>query len=110
MKNITLKQFLMIITILLCWSCTKQEACIGSPSTCTHTVNYAYLACPDPFDSSKWIYSNVKSYTETFEITDCDTSAWLAETRRIDENWKHDPNNNTWEEFARLYPNECGCQ
>lgn len=105
-----MKKVIFVLQILLAASCTKEDSCIGSPVTCTHTIYYGYQACPDPQDANKWKFSNCKSYMETVDMTGCDTSAWLVEARLFDESRKHEPNNPSWNEFARLYPNECGCK
>jgi len=105
-----MKKIIFVLQILLAASCTKEESCSETPVTCTHTIYYAYQACPDPEDSNLWKFSNCKSYTETVEITACDSSAWLLEARLMDESRKYEPNNPSWNEFTRLYPNECGCK
>jgi len=105
-----MKYFLVAIPFLIAASCTKEAPCNGASVTCTHTIYYAYVACPDLQNSGKWIYSDIKSSTETFEMSDCDSSGWLAKTRQFDENWKIAPNNPSWEAFTRIYPNTCGCE
>ncbi len=98
------------VLIFFATACVKEEAFTGMPVTCTHIVYYSYLACPDPLDPLKWEYTNVQSFTETVEMADSDTMAWLAATRLYDEQWKVNPAVPTWAEFAHLFSNECGCE
>ena len=100
---------LILLLILLFASCVKENPCENERALCTHTIYYAFLACPDPANPGKWVFSNCQYYTKTEEMAACDTSAWLQEARAFDEARKNNPNSNTWDEFTRLYPNECGC-
>lgn len=101
---------ILLLNILFCVSCIKEQPCGNGHFKCTHVVYFGYLACPDNDTPGKWVYSNPKSYTETAELTACDTSDWLEAARMFDEAEKHDPNVETWDDFARLHPNQCGCE
>ncbi|MBC7775528.1 MAG: hypothetical protein H7246_08815 [Phycisphaerae bacterium] len=105
-----MKKIIFVLQILLAASCMKEGSCPGSTLICTHTVYKGFRACPDPNIPNQWLFSDCKSYTESFEICDGDTSAWLVEARLFDESRNNDSTNQTWTEFARLYPNECGCK
>ncbi len=105
-----MKQIIFVLQILLAASCTKEGSCPGASVICTHTIYNGYRSCPDPKNPDQWHFSDCKSYTETYEMCDSDTSDWLLETRAFDESWKSDPRSPIWEEFASLYPNECGCK
>jgi len=105
-----MKNLIIVLQILLAASCTRTATCLDSRLTCTHVIYYTFLACSDPKIPNKWKFSNCKSYEERTELTACDTSAWLAETRLIDSVRTNNPENPTWEAFALLYPNECGCR
>lgn len=105
-----MKRTIILLQILFIASCAKEEPCAGERVRCTHTVYHGYLACPDDAEPGKWIYSNCTFYTDTLKMKACDTNAWLLKTRSFDESRKYEPNNNTWNEFARLYPNRCGCK
>ena len=105
-----MKQVLFVLPILLAASCTKEAPCPGASIICTHTIYYGYRACPDPKNSDLWHFSECQSYTETFEMCERDTSAWLLEARAFDESRKSDQDSQTWEAFVQLYPNECGCK
>jgi hypothetical protein len=100
---------LILLQILFFASCVKEEPCASKRVLCTHTIYYGYQACPDHANPGKWVFSNCKFYTETAEMTACDTSSWLLEARAFDESRKYEPNDNSWNEFTRLYPNQCGC-
>lgn len=105
-----MKRAMILLQILFITACIKEQPCASERVRCTHTIYYGYLACPDPDNPGNWRYSNCKYYTETAEMTACDTSAWLEEARLFDESRKYEPNNDSWNEFARQYPNQCGCQ
>lgn len=93
------------------YSCSKQEpTCVGTRATCTHTIFFSYLVCPDPEDSTQVKYSQIQSYTTAEEMSSCDTTAWLSTTRAADEQWKINPDVPTWEAFAKAHPNTCGCR
>ena len=108
MKNIVI----FAIVLMTFASCSKEPVgCSGPTVTCNHKVGIAYVVCPDPEDSTKLKFSDPQFSIQTDEISVCDTTAWLSEARKFDaEQLQYDPSVPTWNQFSKLYPNECGCK
>ena len=105
-----MKQLLIFLPFFLLEACSKENLCPEAKLTCTHKIYYSFVACPSPQNPDQLIFSNCLYYIEKYQVSECDTSVWLAKANAFNENRKSDSKSTEWTAFAREYPNKCECK
>jgi hypothetical protein len=96
------------IAALLFVHCKKVEPCEGTQSTCFWTSYNSCVVCVKSPSDSTLVLLSYGGGTEHYEMSSCDTTAWLAEYRETVRS-RNTEGDEYWLFFKGLYPDSCGC-